>query len=120
MQQLRLQEAKRAAQEAQHRAQSLLAKADEAQKRADREQERARSLRVDASQAQAEVGRAGQGLGAIQSLSQMSSKLGEVYTQVAQAQRSTQPQASTPAPQPQQGVVNGQGQVTGTIINTTA
>ena len=119
VQQLRLQEAKRSAAEAQYQAQTLQAQADAAQHSADSEQERARSLRVDASQAQSQAGQASQGLSALQSLSQMSTALGAAYTKVAQAQQG----ASAPAaaqPQAKQPVVNTQGQTIGTVVSTTA
>jgi len=120
VQQLRLQEAKRAADEAQYRAQTLQAQANDAQATADRDQERARSLRVDASQAQTQAGQATQGLMSIQSLSQMSSALGNSYTQIAQAQHST-PTHTNPQPQKiQQSVVNTQGQTIGKVVNVTA
>lgn len=120
VQQLRLQEARRSADEAQYRAQSLQAQASEAQQSADRQQERARSLRVDASQAQAQAGQASQGLSAIQSLSQLNTTLGATYTKVAQAQASTQAPINTQPPPAKPAVVNAQGQTIGKVVNTTA
>ncbi len=119
VQQLRLQEAKRSAAEAQYRAQTLQAQANDAQQSADREQERARSLRVDASQAQTAAGQANQGLSALQSLSQLSTTLGATYTKVAQAQQGTSAPAAA-QPQAKQPVVNTQGQTIGTVVSTTA
>ena len=114
LQTLKLQEAKRTAEQAQHRVQDLQAQAADEQRKADTAQEKARSLKVEANQAQAEFGRASQGLQSLQSLSQMGNRLGQIYTQVAQKQQA-EPAQQAPGP-----TVNTQGQVTGTIINTTA
>ena len=119
LQTLKLQDAKRSAEQAQFRAQDLQNQAADEQRVADNAQEKARSLRVEANQAQADVGRASQGLQALQSLSQMSSRLDQIYTQVAQKQHDSLPTSSAQAPQ-QGPTVNSQGQVTGRIINTTA
>ena len=120
VQQLRLQEARRAADEAQFKAQALQAQANDAQQTADREQERARSLRVDASQAQAQAGQASQGLKAIQSLSQLTTSLSNVYTEVAKAQQEIPAQTNTQPQQSTQSVVNAQGQTIGKVVNVTA
>ena len=123
VQQLRLQEARRTADEAQFKAQALQSQANDAQRTADREQERARSLRVDASQAQAQAGQASQGLQAIQSLSQFSTNLGKVYTEVAKAQQGAQPNTgATPAQSAPTtpSVLNAQGQTIGKVVNVTA
>lgn len=120
LQQLKLQQARRNAAQAEQTAQALQTQADEAQRRAAHEQENARSLSVQADQAQGDAGRARQGLALIQTSSDSVTQLGRVADQVIQKQQSSQ--AATPAPSVQESkpVVNTQGQVTGTVINTTA
>jgi len=121
-QQLKLQQAQRDADRADWNAQALQAQAQEAQRVANRAEDVARSLSVQADQAQAEAGKARQGLASLSSLGQMQDLLNHVSEQVfptpqtgetsATANGQTQTSA-TP-------VVNTQGQVTGTVVNTTA
>lgn len=117
-QQLKLQQARRNADQAEQTARSLQAQALDAQKTADQEQENARSLTVQSDQAQSAVGRARQGLAALSSLSQMQVQLTRVADQVIEKVQNAQPAA--PAPESSAPVVNTQGQLTGTVVNTTA
>lgn len=114
--QLKLQQARRNADQAEQAAQSLQAQAQAAQRTADRAEENARALAVDSNQARASVGKARQSLAAIQTEGQMQTQIAKVVDQVAQAQQSA-PSSAAPLSAP---VVNAQGQVTGTTINTTA
>ena len=121
LQQLRLQQARRNAEQAEQTAQSLKSQANQAQLTADRAQESARSLTVQSDQAQAKVGQVRQGLAAMgsaqQSMVQLSKTVDQVLTrEPAQPSPATSATPSSNAPP----VVNAQGQVTGTIINTTA
>lgn len=121
-QQLKLQQAKRNADQAEQTARSLLTQAQDAQRTADREQETARTLSVQSDQALSVAGRARQGLAALSSLSQMQAQLTHVADLVIQNQRNAQasspPQTSATASATP--VVNTQGQLTGTVVNTTA
>lgn len=121
-QQLKLQQAKRDADRADQTAQALQAQAADAQRVASRAEEVARSLSVQAEQAQSVAGKARQGLASLSSLGQLQALVDHVSEQVFQTQldtpqsvpATTQTQASTTP------VVNTQGQVTGTVVNTTA
>ena len=121
-QQLKLQQAKRDADRADQTAQALQSQAQDAQRVANRAEEVARSLAVQADQAQSEAGRARQGLASLSSLGQMQTLLNHVSDQVFPAQPNTQ--LSVPAASQAEAsatpVVNTQGQVTGTVVNTTA
>lgn len=118
-QQLKLQQAVRNADQAEQEAQSLKTQANDAQRVADRAQENARSLYVQSDQAQAKAGQARQGLVAIgtaqQSVTQLSNTVDQVLTRKPVSTSTTQSTSTSPA-----AVVNSQGQVTGTVINTTA
>jgi len=130
-QQLKLQQAKRNADQAEQTAQTLKAQASDAQRVADRAQENARSLSVQSDQAQANAGQARQGLAALgneqQAITQLSNTVDQVLarqqiststtknaTTSATGASTVSPKSLTPP------VVNSQGQVTGKIINTTA
>lgn len=118
LQQLKLQQAQRNADQAELTAQSLRVQAQEAQRTADRAQENARQVGVQSDQAQDNADRAKQGIAAIKTANQMQSQLTQVVNQVAARQETAQPAAPTkPQASP---VVNTQGQLTGTVINTTA
>jgi len=121
-QQIKLQQAQRDADRADWNAQALQAQAQQAQRVANRAEEVARSLSVQADQAQSEAGKARQGLASLSSLGQMQSLVNHVSEQVFQTSPSTQ--EGTPSDSQAQTsatpVVNTQGQVTGTVVNTTA
>lgn len=119
LQQLRLQQAKRNAEQAEQVANSLQAQARDAQQRAGEAQENARSISAQSDQARSTAGQARQGLAALTTGSQMQSQLGRVIEQVIDKQKAPEPPAVV-AKSPAPPVTNTQGQVTGTVINTTA
>lgn len=126
--QLRLQQARRTAEQAEQVARSLQTQAQEAQQQASQAQEEARSIAAQATQAQGVAGQARQGVKIIESVSQMRTQLGKIVRPVADkvkvaegavpgpvATAAVIKAAVTPVP-----VVNVEGQTTGTVINTTA
>lgn len=121
-QQLRLQQAQRDADRAERTAESLQAQARDAQKVALRANETARSLSVQADQAQSEAGKARQGVASLSSLGQFQTLVNHVSDQVTQRLQNTQQSApvNSQVPVSTTPVVNTQGQVTGTVVNTTA
>jgi hypothetical protein len=115
---LRLQQAKRDAEQAEQVARALQAQAQAAQQNANEAVERARTITSQSDQAQATAGQARQGLAAVSTVAQMQGQLSGVVAQVTE--KLAPPKAapaikSTPVP-----VVNAEGQVTGTVVNTTA
>ncbi len=122
--QLRLQQAKRDAEQAEQTAQSLQAQARSAQQRASQAQEAARTITTQADQAQSTAGQARQGLAVIKSVSQMQTRLAGTVSQVVEKLDASAPEApvavQAASPPPATPVVNAQGQVTGTVVNTTA
>ncbi|OHC63463.1 MAG: hypothetical protein A2045_04795 [Rhodocyclales bacterium GWA2_65_20] len=126
LQQLRQLEARRNADQAEQKAQSLKAQASDARHTADQAQENARSLGVQADQAQAQAGKARQGLAAFSTEQQQVTRLANTVDQVltreqeASASSPTQSIGTSPAASSAAPVVNTQGQVTGQIVNTTA
>lgn len=142
--QLKIQQAKRNAEQAEANARTLQAQAADAQRNAQRAQESARDLTARSDQAQNVVGRAREGLAAIRSLSDTSTRLQQTYERVAasikEGESGTEPAAvvstaSTPSPAPViatvpaeaptvpttgGGSVNALGQTTGTVVNVTA
>jgi hypothetical protein len=123
-QQMKVQQARQNADRAEQVARAMAAKAGEAQQVADRAQESARSMTLQSDQAQTAAGQARQGVAMIQSVGNMQVRLGNTVSQVAEKVADVTPAASTepvsvptPAPVP---VVNTSGQVTGTLVNTTA
>ncbi|MDD5249891.1 MAG: hypothetical protein PHY45_12950 [Rhodocyclaceae bacterium] len=117
--QLRLQQAKRSADQAEQAAQALQAQAQDARRAADQADENARSLAVASTQAQADAGKARQGLAALQSVGQMETQLANVADRVIMQQQSAQAGVLTKSVKAAP-VVNTQGQVTGRVVNTTA
>lgn len=131
LQQLRLQQAKRNAEQAEQTAQSLAAQANSAQRTAQSAQDNADALSVQSSQAQSNANQTRQGVAALSSEQQAVSRLASTADQVIErtqpatttttATTATQSTSSTSeATSTAASVVNSQGQVTGTIINTTA
>lgn len=116
--QLRLQQARRNAEQAEQVARSLQAQARDAQQQAGEAQENARSVAAQANQAQGIAGQARQGLAVIKTVSQMQTQLGNVVSQAAE--RIAEPAVASQTPAPPAPVINTQGQATGTVINTTA
>ena len=122
-QQLKLQQARRTADQAEQTAQSLRAQASDAQRVAEQAQDSARSLGVQSDQAQARAGQARQGLAAVAGAQQSVTQLANVADQVIGRQQSAAPATPNTAPAPvakTSPVVNSRGQVTGKIINTSA
>ncbi|MDP2808692.1 MAG: hypothetical protein Q8O34_00925 [Rhodocyclaceae bacterium] len=118
LQQLRLQQAVRNAAQAEQSARSLQAQASDARQRANQAQEDARSITVQADQAQTDAGQARLGLAVIKSVGQMQTQLLNVVAQVTEKLKIAEPAA--PSQSPALPVINAQGQVTGSVINTTA
>lgn len=123
LQQLRLQQARKDAEQAEQVARSLQARARDAQQKAGEAEQTARTISTQADQAQAGAGQARQGLAAIQSRSQMQARLSGTVSQVAEKAKLPEPAVPVPvAPTTDSStpVVNTQGQLTGTVVNTTA
>ena len=112
--QLQLQQAQRAADQAEQKARTLQSRAQEAQTIADREQETARQLQVRSDQAQQEAGNARQGVVEMKSLRQVQTGYTQIRQQISQVIK------QTPSPAPSAPVVNSEGQTTGTVVNVTA
>lgn len=121
LQQLRLQQARQIAERAEMRARNLQQQAAQAQKEADRAQERARNLAVQADQAQETAGQAKQGLAMMRTASEMVKRLGNTAAQVgARLEGITKSVPAEKSVLHVGPVVNLAGQVTGTLVNTTA
>ena len=118
LQQFRLQQAQRDAEQAEQTARALQAQARDAQQIASRAQQNARSIIAEAELARTNAGQARLGLAVIKTVSQMQTQLSGFVTQVAGKLQNAEPAA--PAQSPASPVINAQGQVTGTVINTTA
>ncbi len=118
VQQIRLQQAERNAQQADQTARALQAEANDAQQTARQAQEEARSVTALADQAQANAGQARQGLAAIRAVNASQTQLANTVSPGTEAVKIAEPAA--PAQSPTPPVVNTQGQLTGTFINTTA
>ena len=132
-QQLRVQEARRNADRADQAARALEGQAQAAQRNAARANESARELAVQSNQARDDAGRARQGVAYLNSVAQSRQQLGDFLGQVIERQPDVEPAAApasaspvaptapaaavSPAPAP---VVNSQGQLTGTLVSTTA
>jgi hypothetical protein len=124
LQQLRLLQAQRAAEQAEQTARSLQVQAQDAQRKAVHAQENARSITIQADQAQSVAGQARQGVAIVKTVGDMQSQISNVVSQVTEklgiaetavVTPKTVAPATTAAP-----VVNTQGQLTGTVVNTTA
>jgi hypothetical protein len=113
--QLRLQQVRRSAEQAEQTAQILQAQAAGARREANQADERARSLEVESSQAQSKAAQARQGVAMLQSTGQNEARLARVSTNMVVQQSGQQATTSGKTP-----VVNTQGQVTGRVVNTTA
>lgn len=118
-QQLSFQQARRNAERAEQVARSLQAQATDAQRVAERAAGDARSISAQSVQAQAAAARARQGLAVIKSVGEMQGQLSNTVSQVIErfdvARVTAGDVPVTAAP-----VVNSSGQVTGTVVNTTA
>ena len=118
VQQFKLLQAERNAQQAEQTARALQAEASDAQQAAREAEEEARSVTARADQAQTNAGRARQGVAAIRAVGQSQIQLANPVTPVAQTPKLAGPAAPTRSATPP--VVNTQGQLTGTVVNTTA
>lgn len=118
-QQLKLQQARQNAERAEQVARSLRGEAADAQREADRAQENARSLMVRSNQAQSVAGQARQGLAMIRTVGEMQENLSNMQIRTDTVSSSTVETAAI-APAASVPVVNTSGQVTGTVVNTTA
>lgn len=121
-QQLKLQQARRNADQAEQVARSLKYEANAAQRVADRAEENARTLGVQSDNAQVKAGQARQGLAALSSEQLAGRLLSSRVDQVLGRQQAAAAAAPSTGVANASGsaVVNTQGQVTGTIINTQA
>jgi hypothetical protein len=122
-QQLRLQQAKQNAERAEAAAQSLAARAADAQRVANQAQESARNLSVQSDQARSVAGQARQGVAMVRSVENMQAQLSNTVDQVVERQAAAAPEPVAVAETPRESVspvVNLSGQVTGTVVNTTA
>lgn len=119
-QQLKLQQARRNADQAEQVARSLKYEANAAQRVADRAEENARVLGVKSDDAQVKAGQARQGLAALSSEQQAGKLLANKVDQVLGRQQATATPSTGAANASGSAVVNAQGQVTGTIINIQA
>ncbi|HEY6898485.1 MAG TPA: hypothetical protein VI279_14595 [Rhodocyclaceae bacterium] len=115
--QLKLQQAKRTADQAELTAQVLRGQAVDAQREADQAQENARSLSVKSDRAQAVAGQARQGVAAIKTAGGVVQQVIHVVDQALGREAGAQTTSTTGVSSP---VVNDKGQVTGKLINTTA
>ena len=116
--QLQLQQAQRNAEQADANARSLQAQARQAQQVAVEAQATARSVGSQANQAQSDASQAQLSLALIRNGSQVQSELTTAVGNVAEPLKVAAPVAATPSPATP--VVNTQGQLTGTVVNTTA
>lgn len=122
LQQLRIQQARQNAGHAEQVARSLRQQAAEAQRNADRAEENARSLAVQSYQAETVAGSARLGLAVLESAGEMKVQLSQTVGRISEQFDSDLPVTvvsgnDAPAPAP---VVNTSGQMTGTLVNTTA
>lgn len=116
--QLQLQQAQRNAERADANARSLQAQAREAQRVAVEAQSTARTISSQADQAQSDASQARLSLSVIRNGSQVQSDLTSAVGNVTETLKVATPVAVTPSPA--LPVVNTQGQLTGTVVNTTA
>lgn len=112
-QQLRVQQVKRNADQAEATARELREQASNAQQNADRAREKARSLTVEADKAQGEAGTARQQLASLSSLNQVQEGLSSLRQKISTAIQAIDEPNPTP-------VINAEGQTTGTLVNVTA
>jgi hypothetical protein len=112
LQDLKVQQAKRQAQQAESVARSLSAAANAAQGEAERAIENARALYLRSNQAASAAGQARQAVGQLQATADIGMHVAATVSQASERVTGAQ-MVSGP-------VVNTSGQVTGTVVNTTA
>lgn len=118
LQQLRLQQARRNADQAEQIARSLQAQARDAEQVASDAESNARAVSGQAAQAQTNAGQARQGLAVISTISQMGSQISDALALATE--KSSTPESTSPAAKQTAPVINAQGELTGTVVNTTA
>lgn len=119
-QQLRLQQARQTAERAEQAAQALASKAADAQRVADRADENARSLYVQSDRASSAAGQARQGLAMASSVGEMQTSLANTVDQVSERQSGKEVDIQVASRAEAPPVLNTSGQMTGTVVNTTA
>lgn len=117
-QQFRLQQAKTGVEQAEQTARSMQTEASDAQQGARQAEGNARYAGIRAEQAQASAGQARQGLAVIKTLGQMQTQVGSLVAQATNDRKTAEPVAPRRSATPP--AINAQGQLTGTLINTTA
>jgi len=116
--QVKLQQATRAAEQAERVARSLRAEVSVAQQAAARADENARAVATEANQAEVIAGQAQADVTAIRSASNAQAQQTTAVSLQAETLKALEPAIkSLPSAPP---VINTQGQVTGTVVNTTA
>lgn len=100
-------------------ARQLRQQANSAQQSADRAQERARTLSTSANQAEANADQAKRGVSTMQTSDIMKLRLSDALDRVVQPQQA-EPVVAPAATTSTTAVPNAQGQITGTIVNTSA
>lgn len=120
VQQLMVLQARRNADQAEQTAQALTKEAKAAQQQADQAEKNARDLSIQSEQAQERAGQARRGLAALNSQQQAANGVSLRAGQAAAQQQAAVAASSKAATSTSTPVTNSQGQVTGTIVNTTA
>lgn len=110
--QLQQQQAQRAADQAEQNARTLQLKARDAQEKASSAEENARTIKVEYHKAEESAGSAKQNLASLEAVSQLQDGLQSLRDQLADL--------SSSATETSLGVLNAQGQQTGTLVNVTA
>lgn len=113
-QQLSVQQAQRAAQQAEVNARSLRSQASDARAEAVRAEDNARSLEIKADQAQSTASQAQHNLVVAKSSGQFDNQVNSLTSSISSSIQSSQVQNSTAS------VSNTQGQTIGTVVNVTA
>lgn len=108
VEQLRVQQAKRNAEQTEAAARSLQRQASAAQREAVAAQEGARSLQVQSDQAQSEAGQARQQVASLAAVQTVQEGFQTIRTQIAASVKAL----DAPAPS-----INAEGQTTGTVVN---
>lgn len=109
--QLRVQQAKRNAEQAEAAANALQRQAAGAQRQADAAQENARSLKVRSDRAQGDAGQARQQVSSLQSVQGLQQQFSTIRTQISEGLAAL----DTPSVS-----INAEGQATGTLVNEVA
>jgi hypothetical protein len=123
-QQLRLQQARQSAERAEQTARTLQVQAQNAEREADLAEVNARSISVQSEQARIVAGRARQGLAIIKSVEEMHGQLSSTVVQATErlglANVAEEPEIRSMENVVAAPVMNTSGQLTGTVISTTA